>query len=352
MPTTFDLAPMKITPYIHHTIYLNMSKSHYFSLKSFIGFCDNLTPLLKAGIPLYDSLIILTNPTQKKETSPIQTIMTQMEMGKTFITALSSVFPKHIPFHLGLADTIPDTGAFLSALSHYYTQKQTHLQKLKQQLFYPSFLMVSLLGITVFMMTFMLPNFIQFYDTMALSPPRLLLSLMSFKLWFSSSYMSLLFALIILGIRFKKSIIQVFYGIIFPYRTSDILWLLSLFLKSGISLKAALEMFAFPLTHPLHNPYSNFKNDCLTTGQFSLALSTHLNLPPYHRELLSFSEKTSALHDGLSHISNLLYEEERKRFAGIITTIQPLLLIVISTWIGASLYFSFLPVLSGLQAFQ
>ncbi|MFC1771164.1 type II secretion system F family protein [Candidatus Margulisiibacteriota bacterium] len=328
----------------------------YQSLKRFSTFCFKLRDLLKAGIALSKAIqIIITDESNKEQRSRLTSLAEDLKSGKNLLRAFKKMLPENIPFNFSQVEKLPDIEELLGKLGDYYQQKLKSLNIFLKKIAYPFFLILTTAVIFFIFIFILLPNFRSFYQDLNLELPgviRLILNLTSFIDKYAREMIVLLFGSVLIFYSFSANKIKMLIAnLLFPESVSDILWILGIFLKSGLVMKEAINCFSHK-----HNPeqeiaYNKFKDSFLSSGDFSGSFLQSYELSSYQQELLRNAQKTGKLADTFFKISQDIKTQERRKTDRALSLVQPILLSFIGIMVFLFIYFTFLPVLSSINSY-
>ncbi len=176
------------------------------STKDLIFWLTQLSTYLKAGIPLADAVRILSDQmTHGRETSKTQifkAIVYELSMGTAFSKALEkqgNVFPALLINMLKAAEATGDLEATLDEMAQYYTESNETKQEMKSAMTYPLLVMVFAIGITIFILTYIVPKFVEIYDSAGVTLSAMTQFLIDFSA-FLNKYIILIFVVLIVVI--------------------------------------------------------------------------------------------------------------------------------------------------------
>lgn len=162
-------------------------------------FSRQVAAFVRTGIPIIDAVRVVEEGTDSKRFKLILAdVREALEGGVPFSDALrphSSVFP---PYYLGILRSAELTGQLdtvLDQLAIYIDRDMTSRQKVKSALTYPAVVMVMSVATMLVMVAFVLPQFVDFFDSLDAElplPTRLLLGF--------SDFMAAYWWLLLLGI--------------------------------------------------------------------------------------------------------------------------------------------------------
>ena len=142
------------------------------STKDLIFWLTQLSTYLKAGIPLADAVRILSDQMshgrENNKTQVFKAIVYELSMGTAFSKALEkqgNVFPSLLINMLKAAEATGDLESTLDEMAQYYSESEATKQEMKSAMTYPILVMVFAIGITVFILTSIVPKFVEIYDS-------------------------------------------------------------------------------------------------------------------------------------------------------------------------------------------
>lgn len=176
-----------------------------------------LSTYLKAGIPLIDSVKILSKQAEKKYKRRIFDKLTySLLMGQEFSEALSKqekVFPPMLINMVKTAEMTGDLPATLDDMADYYTSISQTRKDMKSALTYPIVILVVSVAVTAFMLIYLVPQFVSMYEEQNATLPWITVAIMSASDFLKNNW------LIIAGILLVILIVHIFlYKNITAYR--------------------------------------------------------------------------------------------------------------------------------------
>ena len=190
------------------------------STKDLIFWLTQLSTYLKAGIPLADAVRILsdqmTHGRENAKTQVFKAIVYELSMGTAFSKALEkqgNVFPALFINMLKAAEATGDLESTLDEMAQYYTESNATKQEMKSAMTYPLLVMTFAIGITVFILTYIVPKFVEIYDSAGVSLTALTQFLIDFSAFLNDYIVVILVVLVIVVV-----IIIVIYKNVKPVR--------------------------------------------------------------------------------------------------------------------------------------
>ncbi len=158
-----------------------------------------LSTYLKAGIPLVDSVRILEKQSEKPTHRKVyQKLIYELLKGENFSTALSrqeDTFPKLLINMVKTAELTGDLTTVLDDMADYYTSKEETRKQMISAMTYPVVVLVVAIGVLIFILTTIVPKFVDMYLENDATLPRLTVMVMKV-----SQFLTNHFVLLIVGV--------------------------------------------------------------------------------------------------------------------------------------------------------
>ncbi len=127
-----------------------------------------LSTYIKAGIPLIDSMRILSRQTSKKSLKKIyDRVVYELVMGEPFSKALEkqgSAFPKILINMVKTAEMTGDLSGTLDEMAEYFTQMEKTRKQMISAMVYPGVIFSLSLAAMTFIILFVVPQFVQMFE--------------------------------------------------------------------------------------------------------------------------------------------------------------------------------------------
>ncbi len=164
-----------------------------------------LATYLRAGIPLVDSVRILSRQTEKPAKRKIyDRIVYDLVAGEKFSTALENqdtVFPRLLINMVKASEMTGDLPQILDEMAEYYTSIDQTKKQMISALTYPLIVLVVSFVVVIFCLIYVVPNFVKMYSETESSLPGITVFTMKLSSFFSHHYITiiLLIAAILIG---------------------------------------------------------------------------------------------------------------------------------------------------------
>lgn len=173
-----------------------------------------LSTYLKAGIPLIDSVKILSKQADKKFKRRIFDKLTySLLMGQEFSEALdeqNKVFPPMLINMIKTAEMTGDLPATLDDMADYYTSIHQTRKDMKSALTYPAVILVIAVAVTAFMLIYLVPQFVSMYSEQNAQLPWITITIMAVSAFVKTNWMiiaGVLCGILIVHLLLYKNII-------------------------------------------------------------------------------------------------------------------------------------------------
>ncbi len=151
-----------------------------------IFFAHQMAVMIETGVPISDALeSIVEQSSHPSFKAVMRDVATQVQSGMEFSRAMSRyprVFPVIMTSLVRAAEVSGTLGQMLDSISEYMAKEMRTTKAVKGALMYPLFMVAMTLGVTVFLLAFVLPQFATIYAAKGQSlpaPTRLLLAMSS-----------------------------------------------------------------------------------------------------------------------------------------------------------------------------
>lgn len=136
-----------------------------------------LSTYLRAGIPLSDSVKILAKQTKKASLKKsFNQLVYELLKGESFSTAMEkqeSIYPKLLINMVKTAEMTGDLPAILDDMAEYYTSMDQTKKQMKSAMTYPAVVLTIAVGVLIFMLTYLVPQFTSMFEEQGAELPAL-----------------------------------------------------------------------------------------------------------------------------------------------------------------------------------
>ncbi len=335
-------------------------------------FAQELAALLKAGLPLFQSLDVML----ERQRDPLlrQSLATVREKVKSGV-ALSDAFrqegelyPPIFAASLVAGERSGNLDQVLRRFSQHLRLNQSLRKKAVSAAVYPAVLLTMMTGLIVVMLVFVIPNFKSFYEGLGAElplPTRILLAvattLRANLLYVVAGLMALLLAFVYwsrregFGLSLDRFLLSLPYfgGLMRMYATSQLMRTLSTLLAGGLPLVNALDVASASIgNRAMAQAVGSASGRIREGASLTTALESTGMLESLPLEMVKVGEQTGALGDMLNAVADFYDEDLDTQMATVLSLVEPVLLVVMAVIVAAMLLAFYLPMFQAISAVQ
>ncbi len=335
-------------------------------------FAQELAALLKAGLPLLQSLDVMLE--RQKDPLLRQSLGSVREKVKSG-TALSDAFraegdlyPPIFAASLVAGERSGNLDSVLRRFAQHLRLNQALRKKAISAAVYPAVLLIMMAGLLALMLLFVIPNFQSFFEGLNAElplPTRILLgvatTLRANLAWIVLGLGMLAFAVLYWirregsGIVIDRALLSLpYFGpLMRMYATSQLMRTLSTLLAGGLPLVNALEVAAASIgNRAMAQAVGGATGRIREGASLTTALESTNMLEALPLEMVKVGEQTGALGDMLNAIADFYDEDLDTRMATLMSLVEPVLLVLMAFVVAALLLAFYLPRFQAIQAVQ
>lgn len=307
-------------------------------LEQHIFFCRSLASYLKSGLPLADSLRIMSRQARDRNMKPVmEKVLAEVEGGRKFHTALaeSGAFRESL---WRVAESGEQSGTLISVLNEaadeFKLEDDLH-RKIRGAMTYPIVMAVVGIGVVSFMLTYVVPKISELFEDMHQTlplPTRILIGmsdfLSNFGLW-------ILLAFLIFWVWMKRTgrsfNLPFMRGIRDQLTLALVMSHLSTLLKSGIPLVQALRMASSMDTQKQR--WIDAAEMVKAGHRFDKALEK-IGMPEETVAVVRVGEMGGELAEALTNVSDQSREIAQTRMERLSTLMEPIMVLSLGVSVG------------------
>ncbi len=335
-------------------------------------FAQELAALLKAGLPLFQSLDVMLE--RQKDPLLRQSLSTVREKVKSG-TALSDAFrqegelyPPIFAASLVAGERSGNLDQVLRRFSQHLRLSQSLRKKAVSAAVYPAVLLCMMAGLVAVMLVFVIPNFKSFYEGLGAElplPTRILLAvattLRANLLYVVTGLVALVVGFVYwsrregFGLSLDRFLLSVPYfgGLVRMYATSQLMRTLSTLLAGGLPLVNALDVASASIGNRAMAQAVGAASGRIREGaSLTTALESTGMLESLPLEMVKVGEQTGALGDMLNAVADFYDEDLDTQMATVLSLVEPVLLVLMAVIVAAMLLAFYLPMFQAISAVQ
>ena len=161
---------VSITPRSKLNMEINLFGSKKINTNKLTFALTQVSTYVKAGIPLTDGVKILAQQDKRAKYKPIyESVIYELTMGEPFSEALNrqgNAFPPMLVNTIKSAEMVGNIEKTLDEMSDYYQEMEDTKKAIVSAISYPAIVMFVAIIICVFMLTYIVPKFVEVYESM------------------------------------------------------------------------------------------------------------------------------------------------------------------------------------------
>jgi type IV pilus assembly protein PilC len=335
------------------------------NLEKFLIFNQQFVTLVRAGLPILKSLDLLAERlTDPKLTPYINSVREDVKKGVLLSDAFRAqgIFPKIYVTSIMAGEK---SGSLVEVLERYIAYQKLALavrKKVLVSLMYPSVLVVLVILLMVFLITYVVPSFASLYNSMSAKLPTITIYLIAIGTA-ANSYVLVgagtLFASITLFVWWSRTEsaqekidrvkvkVPLLGDIWIKYQVAQFSRVLGTLLTGGIPLVQGLETAADSLGTPLLRKTLDKAGRLVREGQsLSSSLASTGIFPELSVDMIEVGESTGALPAMLTSVAEFYEEDVNTKMTAALSLIEPAIMIFMGMFVAFVLIALYLPIFS------
>ena len=334
---------------------IGASTSKKMSSKDLNFFLTQLSTYVKSGIPLLDSMEILSRQSKKKNIAMLyRKIVFDLNRGVSFSDCLAKqgkVFPKMLINMLKTSEMTGDLTGVLDDMAAYYKRQDSNRKQIINAMTYPSVLMVFAVAVLTFVITYVVPSFTSMYESTGSSLPGITVAIINISNFFTGNWYYILGGIIVVVTLFTL-IYKSSTG--FKYATQSFLMHIpvvkdiikynqlvtftstfSTLIKHDVFITDSMDILSKITENEVYKKIINNAIENLSKGNgVSVAFKGHWAFPETAYEMLLTGEKTGKLGEMMEHVSTYYQEEQTNIIARLKSLIEPVMIVLLAVIVG------------------
>ncbi len=340
-------------------------KRNKVNLEKFLIFNQQFVTLIRAGLPIMKSLDLLADRlTDPKLSKYIQGVREEVKNGALLSDAFArqNVFPAIYVTSVLAGER---SGSLADVLERFITYQKLALsvrKKLIVSLIYPALLIFLVIGLIVFLVTYVVPNFAELYKNLDAQLPAATLFLIAIGTTARSYVLGGFVALIagIVGFRYwartpagSETVdrfllkLPMVGEVWLKYQVAQFSRMLGTLLVGGIPLMQALNTSAESLGTPVLKNVLQQAVKLVREGQsLSSSMRTTGIFPSLSLDMIEVGESTGALPAMLTSVAEFYEDDVSTRVTALLSLIEPIIMLIMAIFVGFVLISLYLPIFS------
>jgi type IV pilus assembly protein PilC len=334
-------------------------------------FCKQLSILLSSGCTLSKSLHIIQNQVNNKLKCIISSIQKELQQGNSLSQSMQKqkLFSNFLVNMIVAGEASGNLDHIMDKLSIYYEKENKLKSKIGASLVYPSILSLVSLNVTLFLIVYVIPNFINIFNQNNIQPPfttKILLQISYiikehwYIIWILPMIIILLLSIYINrnpqckyfidNFKLKIPYINKLVNLITTCKFSRSFYIL---ISSGVQVVDAIDISAKTIENKVIQDriYKSKENIKLGNSLYQ-SLSMCNIFPNMFISMINIGEESGKLDDILSSISDFYEIELESKLNKIVSLIEPIIILTMGLVIGGIVMSIMLPMFEVMTTFK
>ena len=342
----------------------SISISKKMNSKDLNFFLTQLSTYVKSGIPLVDSMEILSRQTKSKSIQMLyRKIVFELNKGTPFSICLEkqgNVFPKMLINMVKTSEMTGDLTGVLDDMAAYYKQQDSNRKQIISAMTYPSVLMIFAISVLTFVITYVVPSFTSMYSSVGSTLPTVTIIIMNVSDFVITNWYIILLVITVIAIILRllyKSSKTAKYGmqslVMHIPVVSDIIKYNQLvtftgtfatLIKHDVFITDSMDILSKITDNEIYKKIIEDSITNLSKGNgVSIAFKGHWAFPTTAYEMLVTGERTGKLGEMMQHVTEYYQEEQTNLISRLKSLIEPLMIVALAILVGIILLAVVLP---------
>ncbi len=334
-------------------------------IKDIVIFTRQITTMIEAGLPLVQSLEILSTQTENKSFREVLSdIKVNVESGSTLSKAMEKhpkVFNTLFVNMINAAELSGNLDVIFTRLATFMEKTMALQRKIKGALFYPvSIIIVAAIVVSILLIK-VVPTFASMFSSAGQALPMPTQIVINISNWLRAYIVYLVAGIIITGIIIKQVYtktalgrkffdqlflkLPVFGDLIRKAAVAKFTRTLATMLQSGVSILEAMDITAKTAGNVILEAAVNKAKDSIKEGKdIATPLAETKVFPPMVVQMIAIGENTGALDTMLYKIADFYDDEVDQAVSNLTALMEPMIMVVLGGLIGGLIVAMYLPI--------
>lgn len=323
--------------------------------KQLIFFLTQLSTYIKAGIPLVESVKILSRQTKNKnEKGLYQKLVYELNSGVNFSESLykqGNVFPKLLINMMKTAEMTGQLTDSLDDMAEYYKTMESNRKQIVSAMTYPSVIFIISIAVVTFMVLYVVPQFVDIYARAGADLPGITKFVINFSDFFDKNIITIalvVVSIITILVILYKNVTSVRYALQWiimhiPVMKSVVMYNeVVMFTKTFASLinhdvfiTDSMEILGKVTNNEIYKMLLKDALANLATGKnMSDAFRGHWAFPTTAYEMLVTGERTGRMGEMMEKVASFYQDEQKTLVTQLKSLIEPVMIVFLAAIVG------------------
>ena len=323
--------------------------------KDLVFWLTQLSTYIKAGIPLVDSIDILSKQTKEKKTRNLYNrLVFELNSGQSFSDALSKqgdVFPKLLINMVKTSELTGNLTGVLDDMADYYKTSDENRKQIISAMTYPAVIFVVAIVVLVYIILYVVPQFTDMYSQIGSELPVITVVIVAVSDFLAANLITVILCILAIFV-----ILVIMYKNVTGFRRSVQYILMHIPVVKNVVIYKEIIMFTKTFASLIN--YDVFITDSmeilgkiteneiykmlirdavvnLSNGNgVSVAFKDHWAFPPIAYEMLVTGERTGRLGVMMAKVAEYYNVEQKNLVTQLKSLIEPVMIIFLAVVVG------------------
>lgn len=346
----------------------NIFTSRKIKTKDIVFWLQQLSTYLKAGIPLTDSMRILSKQMGKNDNikRTFDSVVYNLTLGENFSTCLEkqgNAFPALLINMVKSAEATGDLEGTLDEMAEYYSATESTRKEMTSALTYPIMVMVFSLGVIIFILVYLIPQFQNIYNTAGVTLNPITAFIVSASEFLQTNLFSILLVIVLIisgivilykNIKSFRYFMQTLFmkipviGSIIIYKEMMIFTkTFSSLLKNNVFITESMDILGRVTSNEIYREIMINTINYIGRGEkISEAFKDHWAIPEVAYYMMVTGESTGELAEMMGKVSEYYAEQHKMLIDSMKSLIEPILIIFLAVVVGGIIIAVIVPMFS------
>lgn len=321
----------------------------------FVIYCRQFATLIRTGVTIVEATHILAEQTESKA---LKNVLQQVEQDIRGGIAFSDAVAKHPKAFPTLFVNMSRAGEMtgnldetLDRMANYFEKQHSLKKNIRSTLVYPIVLSILIVGVVIFLLVYIIPQFTSIYESFDSKLPAITLAVLAMSEFMQKSWWLILLILaLFVGLftflyrtnkAFHYSVhtallkMPIFGKLLQKAAIARMTRTLSSLFSSAVPILQALDIVAKVVENPVISKVVKKSHDSLEAGgTLSEPLAKHWVFPPLVHQMTAIGEETGTLDYMLEKIADFYEEDVDRTVETLRSLIEPMMIVLLAFVVG------------------
>lgn len=364
----YKVFKIETSPWIEKMYGPNAFASRKIKTKDIVFWLQQLSTYLKAGIPLTDSMRILSKQMGKNDNikRTFDSVVYNLTLGESFSTCLEKqgdAFPQLLINMVKSAEATGDLEGTLDEMADYYQSTESTRKEMVSALTYPLMVMIFSIAVIVFILIYLIPQFVGIYNTAGVKLNPITTFIISASDFLKANLLTIVVVIVVFIVVFYllyKNIkafrysIQTFamkfplFGKMIIYKEMMIFTkTFASLLKNNVFITESMDILGKVTSNEIYREIMINTVNYIGRGEkISSAFKDHWAIPEVAYYMMVTGESTGELAEMMGKVSVYYSEQHKMLVDSMKSLIEPILILFLAVVVGGIIIAVIVPMFS------